>query len=556
MGLFTKRRFLLILIIAVILVGGGVGGYIFYNEVLAPEKSINVDQTLLQIDDYLQTGYYSNAEDLLMQFRSFSGGVNSWLRILDRAYTLSENTNDYTILNTLSQIATENISGSEVLWYIRIVAELELKQYEQAYSHAVKYLTNENYPSLITEASLYYTGKKPVSAPDTYSGMLAGFSEKKVDTFIDAGRMTGDDTFMLLAAVLAMHYGERDRSLSLIRETAVGISPLAHYFIAYDAGDLEYAEKLLPEIRNDETVDSNEWLMLAADLAMQKEQFSKAKNFYTEITESSPTESWIPYLNLAWIAENRMNGDSLPYLLEAYNRFPDKKSVILPLAWYFTEQENSEAALERIARYRSDHPEDPDIELLYMTLSSTVNNPAKYKAALWQLYNRYPENINIAQYLSWYLLGLEDFEELTTLLDQFERNMGEMEWATFFRAAVHTLNGAYESAEASFKESLTFVPRWETRYNLGLIYLKQGFIDDALNQFKQAEDLLTRALREQDPLGPDKKEANLYIKIALSHYLNGDYSMAKRQLNYGLEIDPHNLEGRLLLKKLEAAEKR
>lgn len=556
MGLFKNRRIFFILLIVIIITGGGVGGYIFYHEVLAPKKSINVEELLLQTDDYLQTGYYSNAEDLLLQLRAFSGGANSWLRVLERAYTLSKNTNDYTVLYKLSQSATEKIPGSEELWYVRACAELKLKRYEQAYEHATKYLSLEKYPSLITETSLYYTGEKQESAPDQYSGMLVGLSDKKVETFLDAGSMTGDDTFILLAAVLAMHYGERDRALSLIKGTPVTRSPLAHYFIAYDAGDLEYAENLLPEIRNSETVDSSEWLMLSADIAMQKEQFSKAKQIYAEVTQTAPTESWIPYLNLAWIAENRINEESLPYLLDAYTRFPDKKNVILPLAWYFTEQKNSDEALDKIARYRSDNPEDPGIELLFMSISSTVNNPAKYKAALWQLYNRYPENINIAQYLAWYLLGLEDFTELTTLLDHFEQHMGKMEWATFFRAAVHSLNGDYESAQTLFTEALSFVPRWETRYNLGLLYVKQGFIDDGLDQFNQAEDLLIRRRRKEDKHTPDKKEADLYIKIAFAHYLNNDNSMAKRRLSYGLEIDPYNLEGRLLLKKLEAAEKR
>jgi tetratricopeptide (TPR) repeat protein len=296
-----------------------------------------------------------------------------------------------------------------------------------------------------------------------------------------------------------------------------------------------------------------ELLFLEADLYMLQKEYNKAKAIYQQIIDEDPRHSWIPYLNLSWISSEQEKTFDFEYIKQAYEMFPEKKEILLPLVWYSMEQNRGQDYEQDLKQYLEEHPDDPDIRLLYLTVSSTMNNPAKYKAALWQLYNQYPGNANIAQYLCWYLFGMEDFEDVRTVLQRFENEAGTMEWIDFYRGAMASLQGNREKAVEHYASSLEIEERWETHYNLGLLHLKTGYRDRALEQFRRAEALVKRS---ETTLRSNKKHAGIYIKIAMIHFLNEDYEQAERQLNFGLEIDSGNLEGHLLAKKLEAATKR
>ncbi len=552
MALFEGKRVILLIVFGLAAVALIVTAVWFFTDILSSSSNRNVETILLEVDDNLQNGFFSNAEDKLQTFYNFSGSATQWIAILDRAFQLGENTEDYSTLLKLSRSAIQDIPANEKLWAVAIFAELQNGLYAKAYDHSINKLQSGSYPELETEAYLRNTDAE-ILPPTPYADIIIGFKERDPLAFERAEEITDDERFRILTVLLYMHHGKIDRAYSLIETVPFDKAPNLLFYIAMDAHQTKAASEYLVKLQEKKLIDPIDTLFLRADITMINGEKKEAFALYKKIIEIAPQNSWIPYLNCTWLSETENNGGGFSYILEAYSIFPEKKDVILPLAWYLMEKSNPEAAKERLYEYLVQYPEDPDIELLYATVSSSMVNPARYKAILWQLYNRYPKNVTIAQYLCWYLFGIEDYPGLEEALQQFEKNGGRFEWILFLRGALYAAQGKYDQAEENFEESLTVVQRWESHYNLGLIGLARGFLDTALERYQKAEQMIKRGNVSREVL---KNQANIYIKIATIHYLNGNYEEAGRHLAYGLEMDSHNLEGRLLVKKLEAAEKR
>ena len=552
-----KRRTILILssiggvlIIAVITLY-----FIFY---LQSKRAESITGLLQRADEEISRGYFFHAEQTIREAGKKANSSNTWLMVFKRVVPLCESVKDYSLLYDLSSKAVKDLPGNEEIRAFSVLSSLRTGRYEKAYSEAKKYLNSETYTNLKAEA-LLRMGVEPdpgeSEAGDIYTAIRETLSSRNPEVFEEAAGKLKDPRLYLDASLLWILSGNPQRAYTVFfGNIPAGSYTEAGFFISYDAEEYDRALNLLETLERNKALSSEELLLLRADIHMLEKDYPKAENLYKNVIQASPDYSWIPYLNLAWIAEKR--GDhtnEIENLMLSYEKFPDKKEVVLTLSWYLAQQNREENAEEKLQNFLKKYPDDVDAKILRLIIREGLYNEKRYLGSLWELFNLHPDNILLAQYFSWYLIGLGDLEGLKIVLKNFSNAVGDMEWVQFFYGLIYTLKGEYHRAEKCFKISLEQNFRWETSYNLGVLYLFAGDVDTALEYFQRADDYLAGNMHESNIM---KKKSIVLTKIGKIMYAKGNSTAAKRHISYALDMDRENLEALFLLKQLEGDNKK
>jgi tetratricopeptide (TPR) repeat protein len=544
----------LVITLVIVLIAGGVAAYLFIPGLRGTPTQNEINAILTETDRYLGEGSYRNAEDSLMRVRGEGFSSSTWMSLLDRGVRVSEGLGDYTLLLDLSERAVEDLPGNEELWAVHIYALIRRGYYEKGFSSASEHLESEEYRTLLYEAALNMNPDRV--DPGVFEGSpLAPLAEdaESIDPepFETLAESLDDPRLYAASAVLWMMSGRSDRAM----ETAERLERYREYdllrlYIAFDGGDFETALELLTRLNETGRIQAYEAIMLEADILMNLGHSDRAAAAYRNLIETQPEASWIPYLNLSWLAEVRGNEEeALSHLFDAYEHFPGKKQVILPYALFLLQQERTDEAADQLEGLLERNPEDEELTLLVHYIRSADTNPQQFRSVLWELYNANSGNEKIAQFFAWYLLGFNALGDARLVLDRFEAKYGAVEWTYFYRGIISSLKGDLENAREELETAFELRRRWETQYNLALVAMKRGNIGDALERFRSADTLLAGS-----PEAENRKEelAEIRVKISWILYLDGEYEAAARELRYALDLDPRNLEGQLLSKQLEA----
>jgi tetratricopeptide (TPR) repeat protein len=124
-------------------------------------------------------------------------------------------------------------------------------------------------------------------------------------------------------------------------------------------------------------------------------------------------------------------------------------------------------------------------------------------------------------------------------------------WLLEARAMHAALSGDTTLAESLLVDKAVLEDSWQSRYNLAVILGAEARYSEGIAELMTAESLLPEN-------GDSHAVYRSKIRSRLGEYYAalGDAISARRELNYAVELDPVNLQARLLLKKLdEAAEK-
>ncbi len=553
-----KKRSSLIILLVLILIGGGVAAYFFIPGLGASHTQGEIDEIIAEADEKVAEGSYRSGEDILRRVRGEKLSSQTWMSLLARGMQISEGLDDYTVLLDLSERAVEDLPGNEELWAVYVYALIKRGYYEKGFSSASEHLMSEEYRTLQYEAALKMNPDRV--EPGIFEG--SRFAPLAADTesldpaaFDELASRLDDPRLHAASAVLRMISGEQERAM----ETAERLERYREYdllrlYIAYDGGDFETALELLTRMNETGRIETYRAGMLEADILMSLGHFDRASTSYRNLIETQPETSWIPYLNLSWLAERRGDEEeALSYLFDAYKHFPGKKQVILPYALFLLQQNRGSEAAEKLEtlqeRLSEDEDEDEGLALLIHYVRSADTNPQQFRSVLWELYNAHPGNEKIAQFFTWYLLGFNALGDARLVLDRFETEYGAVEWTYFYRGIISALGGDIETARENLETAFELRKRWETQYNLALIAMKRGNITDALERFRSADILLTG---NPEAAVKTAELAEIRVKIAWILFLDGEYDASARQLGYALDLDPENLEGQLLSKQLEA----
>lgn len=564
----NKKRLLSIALFIVLLcvIGGGIYGYFAFRKA----KTVSyLTAVLARVDSQIENGLFLEAGQEIDRIGPLSASAAQWLSLLRRSYAVSTGLGDFSLFKKIAQKAIKNIPGNEDLWACAVYADIRKPDKpEKTVSNALKHLKSQEYDSL--RAEVLYKWRPEMLADsgiqDNRTNEILSFDGDPSPESVESVILSmGAESIYPFVPVVWLMRGKPDRAYSFMKEYPSAIPDSLRFFTAFDSAHLAEAMVLIDDVPDTE-LGKEEKELLRADILMSMGKYDTAQKLYQGMVladENNPEAEqnphlWIPYLNLSWLASKLGEEGGFSYLLRAYDIFPDKKEVILPLGWYLVQQRDYSDAQQKIEQFMAKNPRDPDINLLYLILPSSLSNPVRYKASLWELYNRYPDHRKIVQYFLWYLLGIKDMKSLRLVLAKSREIFGDAEWIDFYDGLIFALypkignSGIVpDDAKKAFIAAAEKTARWETYYNLGVLALKQGGMVQAQDYLQEARNVIAKVGTEYPGYGNDKQLAKILVKLAGIQMQVDKHDDARKNINAALGIEPNNLEGLLLLKKLE-----
>ncbi|MGC9313381.1 MAG: tetratricopeptide repeat protein [Sediminispirochaetaceae bacterium] len=536
------------------------------------EESVIIDR----IDEYIQNGYGGEAEKAILELSRKDMSASSHIRLLKRAWLLESGRAGRgeasgNILEKTAESAYRSYPARKDIAAVYTYALLRRGKHDEArgvYSDAE--LNGDVWRNLAAEMLLYSSDRDGSEV----NGMLQLSRQSGADKFIDIYHSTGAEGFLMDAVLLMLEAGEVDEAYSLVlRNSPEGFSQSFRFFHACDAGQWRAALRILSE--NPQLFPLREQQLLRADLLMRIRSYDDARESYRAAYSVGPAgaagaggndHDWTAAYNLLYLDledDGSLDDDlSMEILRQAEEGFASP--VIMDIAGLLIAYGQTDA-VQMLLRGYDGGDSRPEIELLQESTRTTVN-PERYSSLLWRLVSQ-EESPEYAIHLAWFLLGLEDFSGLQSLLDYSRKKYGSRSWLEFFQGTVALYQGRYEEAADYFQDSYRMKAHWCSAYNAAAAYMAAGRPDAALEQLELAEVALSAAARsggtqmsggrpstggtqssgdEQGDTGDRYDGSRGYVEVLLKRaelYLyGGNYGAARKVLQDIEQYDPNNLQ--------------
>ena len=549
------RRLLLIIVVAVAITGTTI--FLIYNTASSRRSAAKgIDALLVEADYEISLGYYERAlEDLKKAMAGARGEYNN-LRILKRAYQISYNLNDFSILHGFALDAAERIPGSKKLEQIYLYAvirssaegrksafdSLKRSRGDLAYLQTEAYFAGladtlpdtESDPQLAQIVSL--VEQEGAEKPDPYQLQRLGTDLDEPRIHLDAALLwMAEGDAQSAFAVMNRHIGD-----PLFREPSI--------YISYDASHEQIALSLIQELRKQGRIaDRVDLQIMEADLRLIFDEREQAENLYTRIIATDPAYSWTPYLNLASIAEQGEDRQTAYALRErAYARFPAVGAVVMAHARSLTERGDRQLAAEILQSYLEEHSVDYQAQLYLLDVQNTASSPAVYQAALWKLYNRHPDSRMLCEHLFAYLLEFNDLSGAQSVLRHYQLATGRSQepWLLDYRAILAAVNRNDAEAERLLRNRLEREDNWQARFNLAVLLGNSSSPEQAIEQLIEAEHLLPEERNQYYRSRIRSRIGEQYLRL-------GDRAAARRECEYAIDLDVSNFHAHRILRILE-----
>lgn len=529
------------------------------------EESVIIDR----IDEYIQNGYRGEAEKAILELSRKDMSASSHIRLLKRAWLLERGAGrgevSENILEKTAESAYRSYPARHDIAAVYTYALLRSGKHDEARGvYSDSELNGDVWRNLAGEMLLYSSDRDGAEV----NGMLQLSRQSGADKFIDIYQSTGAEGFLLDAVLLMLEAGEVDRAYSLVQiNSPEGFSPIFRFFLAGDAGQRKTALRILS--KNPQLFPLREQQLLRADLLMRIRSYDDAYESYRAAYSAGPAGSaasggpdhdWTAAYNLLYLdlqADSSLDDDlSMEILRQAEEGFASP--AIMDIAGLLIAYGQTDEVQMLLRGYDGDDS-CPEIELLQESTRTTVN-PERYSSLLWRLVSQ-EESPEYAIHLAWFLLGLEDFSGLQSLLDYSRKKYGSQSWLEFFQGTVALYQGRYEEAADYFQDSYRMKAHWCSAYNAAAAYMAAGRTEAALEQLELAELALSAAAPYggtpstggMQPSGAaqgetgDRYDGNRgYVEVLLKRaelYLyGGNYGAAGKVLQDIEQYDPNNLQ--------------
>ncbi|TVR01856.1 MAG: hypothetical protein EA403_10070 [Spirochaetaceae bacterium] len=515
-----------------------------------------------RIDRLIDEGSYARASQEILATAEHTGSSGSWVRLIRRAWTVSERVGEYTVMATVAVAAAESLPGNTQLAALAVFAQLRTGDQaaaREAAERAVRSLRDqERYASLVAEAMLR-TGRRGDAAIDGSSELwqltLLG-PESPASSFRAAAEMTGDPRYAVSALVRAMEEGDRESALDILGDERIArTAPRTAAFAAFDLQEHQRFVRYLALMEGREGA-GNEILMMNADLLMSAGDYRGASRVYDEIAytlRSQPQPAVLP-VNRAWLADRQV-GDSrsaTAILAEAHAQTPGEWLVTRELALSLADERPDEAR-SVLASAAGDR--GAIAQLLEERLFSPVRQPAVGANRLWLLLGRHGHDDEIARYLAWFVAGLRSVSELETVLDGAETARADSDigaahephagWVAFYRGVVAVGRDRPEEALQWFSTAAEVYGDWHAAIAATRLALQLGRSD-------RAEEMITRAER-LGALRPGSVSDQVTVAALRAAVLadRGDFAEAGPIIRDAVQRDPTNPHARAVSRFLE-----
>jgi hypothetical protein len=519
-----------------------------------------VQEILVDIDYELSMGYYRKALEGLNRAVSAAQGEYNLLRVLKRAYAISDNLKDSSVFLTAAREAWEKIPGSKDLAKAYLFSAIR-SQLDPAGRTLLSGATSDRDIQYL-QVEAYLRGslaELPLQRREGALEELLSLTEQRDPVELQRqGTRLDEPRLYLDAALLWMKEGQPGAALAALErypDNTLFVEP--GIYIAYDAG---YGEKALRYLHSHpEAQDRSDLLIMEADLNLLLGNRQEAVRLYRRIISVDPDYSWVPYLNLAGLVE--ADGDEATahhFRQIAFQSFPETAEVVLSYAQSLSRRSGKDRAAELVVKYLEWEPGDIEANLLLLDLKDTASSPALYEAALWKLFNQFPGSRKLCETLFLYLLEFNDLEGAEAVLRHYELAAGgaNAPWFLDYRAVLAALGRNYSTAVALIRKRLVVQDSWRARYNLALILAEAGQAREAIDELIAAENALTagrQSAPQQEPAVREQQNSfrsRIRSKIGEQYLALGDETAARRECEYALDLDVSNFHAHRILRIL------
>ncbi len=459
---------------------------------------------------------------------------------------------------------------------------LKIGDYKKAHEIANNQLISNEFKPLLAQTILFNDNKSPET-----STIVDYINSRKDPSFFEyLATLLDDRSLYVNSALLWAKAGEIEKAYKVTQKLSRdGIEELSA-LLTYDSGRQSEALVKLLELPLSESIKYNN-ILLIADIFYFKENYSRSRFYYEKAIELDVINS-APYMNISSIfikgnnvkkaisflenvvieLEQKLNtklnliddlkGD-LPTLTELEEIDLHKRRILqsekdlktiraqykelILLSYHLYKEIKSDNSIKILEDYRRLFPKDVKVELLYMKENNSKINPDLFIARLWQLLNTNSENREVSEFLVWYLLGVENYEDIELVLERSENRHQGHNWTEYYRAILSGLQGNYKIALEKFNSSELDVESWEILYN-------KGVIEMALLNYPQSLVLFNKSIiainQKSFVNNRDKYLSQIKTKIAGVLINLNDTDEAIRILNSAFELDPDNYTSDLL----------
>ena len=501
---------------------------------------VSVDKLLIQTDQKIQEGKIAEAKKLLKSSRKMNLSRHNWLRVIDRAYSLSKSTSDYTVLETVAQRAAKTLPGAQEFWAFYTESLLRQKRYAEAKEAAMK-IDSEEFSGLRGEALL----------SDLHSDQAnpLEYAEKSLTTSADASYFQSvaqdlkSPVLFYDAAILWLKSGYPERARAILPWIGVDkqTPAIGRAMIAFDSGDVGRAAQELDRIRGKQAASFDE-IFLSGSLNLVTGHYRNAYDDYNQALTLNPKGDWRAYQNLAVLSwENNDPKKSIQYLRSGLKVFPLQKVLLLTYCYYLG---NAPEVKTLLTQYLAKYPLDPEVNIYNLFYFKGQTPPENQTTTLWILLNNNPLSKTLISYMVWFFLSNLNVVDANLVLERFANAGGPENWITFYKGFVQVAENNFDSALQSFSEP---TPNgWEGPYNQGLIYQYMGNYNAAFETFTRAEKAFYgRTNSNKHP----RNLSNIYGQLALASLQNQKYALARTVAERAISIDKNNVLAQRVLRE-------
>lgn len=287
-------------------------------------------------------------------------------------------------------------------------------------------------------------------------------------------------------------------------------------------------------MKNDQVKSSLD--LLLSGIFIVKERVNLVKNEIESFRSSYENESDSAKKDLLYRTIQKKSGDL--YLLGN-----DYRDLVL-LYYTINFDIDSSSSVRVLEEYRRDFPDDLKVELLVIKNKNELYVPDIYEAKLWNLLNSGDNNREVAEYLVWYLLGLEDYNSVNLVLERVEHREDEYNWIFYYKAIISTLKGNYKDAQNYIdRVDSGAIKDWERFYTKGVIDMGSGNYTNSIENFNKS---LISINQNNYVDNRDIYISEIKTKIAEVLLALNDVDEAIRMLNSAYELNPDNYRSDLL----------
>ncbi len=498
-----------------------------------------------EIDSMLSKGATQAAEESVLDLSQKDLSAAHYIRLLKRAWQISEQTKSYDTFNKVAQSSTNAYPARDDLHALRIYGLLRSGRKQKAAElFADKPIKDEKWTHIRSEVSLYAKKDLKDNSNELHKKVLT--KQSNAEDFLSMYRETGINGFLLDGLLVLLNQGKVSAAHTLVLEKDY-FSHLPSGFsfqLSFDAGNWQRAEKILD--RNPQFFSKIEYLFLKADVYMHQEKLDNAEKVYTQLLREWP-QLRIPLksralLNLMYIHDTKgkeIPSEFMEHIKKVATQDPDNSALLF--AGYFLSQNKIQHAQE-VLNLSSDSTHQDILRQIIQEETRLTVNPERYKSLLWRLVYRTKQE-KYEQYLAWFLLGIEDIDGLRSLVAHSRSTHGDKAWVQFYQAILHMYERKYDAAAKLLKSAFERKTYWEYLYNAALNYSALNDINAAIEELKTAQSVV-----------PANSDSNAVISAEQIELLiqNGRYSEARTQLSIFENRFPDNLNVGLLRSLLEA----